>query len=82
LSDRALSKPNVLIELGYVMHALDDERVINVINTSFGEAQGNIPFDLAHKRWPISYELSDRNFSDKAVVKKKLIKQNLATQFK
>ncbi|MFL3651201.1 MAG: hypothetical protein ACI6PR_08285 [Pseudoalteromonas sp.] len=72
-SGRALSNPNVLIELGYAMHALGDERVINVINTSFGEADGNIPFDLAHKRWPISYELSDRNISDKAEVKKNLI---------
>lgn len=72
-SDRALSNPNVLIELGYAMHALGDERVINVINTSFGEAKGNIPFDLAHKRWPISYELSDKNISNKAEVKKKLI---------
>lgn len=72
-NNRALSNPNVLIELGYAMHALGDERVINVINTSFGEAEGNIPFDLAHKRWPISYELSDKNISDKAAVKKKLI---------
>jgi hypothetical protein len=72
-NNRALSNPNVLIELGYAMHALGDERVINVINTAFGEPEGNIPFDLAHKRWPISYELSDKNSSDKATVKQKLI---------
>jgi hypothetical protein len=72
-NNRALSNPNVLIELGYAMHALSDERVINVINTAFGEPKDNIPFDLAHKRWPISYELSDKNVSDKAVVKKALI---------
>jgi hypothetical protein len=72
-NNRALSNPNVLIELGYAMHALGDERVINVINTAFGEPEGNIPFDLAHKRWPISYELSDKNFTDKAIVKKNLI---------
>lgn len=72
-NERALSNPNVLIELGYAMHAVGDERVINIINTAFGEPKGNIPFDLAHKRWPITYKLSDKNYSDKAEVKTKLI---------
>lgn len=70
---RALSNPNVLIELGYAIHALGSERVINVVNTAFGELEGNMPFDLAHKRWPISYELSEKNFFEKEVVKQKLV---------
>lgn len=71
--NRALSNPNVLIELGYAMHALGNERVINIINTAFGEPKGNIPFDLAHKRWPINYKLSEENYTDKAEVKKGLV---------
>lgn len=70
---RALSNPNVLIELGYAMHAVGDERVINIINTAFGEPKDNIPFDLAHKRWPITYQLSQKNYSDKAEIKKGLV---------
>jgi hypothetical protein len=55
---RALPNPNVLIELGYALHCLSDSRVINIINTAFGKPEGNIPFDLAHKRWPITYNLN------------------------
>lgn len=65
--------PNVLIELGYAMKALGTERVINVMNTAFGKPEGNLPFDLAHKRWPIQYELSSDNYSEKAGIKKLLI---------
>ncbi|PSJ18541.1 hypothetical protein C7H79_02495 [Nitrosomonas supralitoralis] len=69
---RFISNPNVLIELGYALHCLGDVRVINIMNTAFGEPDGNIPFDLAHKRWPITYLLNEDNYSDKAIVKKEL----------
>ncbi|EHH1227697.1 hypothetical protein M2G59_06770 [Vibrio vulnificus] len=70
---RALSNPNVLIELGYAMHALGSGRVINIMNTAFGHPEGNIPFDLAHKRWPITYNLNSDNLSEKNQVKRDLI---------
>ena len=70
---RAISNPNVLIELGYALHCLSDARVINIVNTAFGEPKGNMPFDLAHKRWPITYNLNEKNFSDKSTVKEELI---------
>ncbi len=70
---RALSNPNVLIELGYAMHALGSDRVINIMNTAFGEPKDKIPFDLAHKRWPITYNLSDDNYSKKPQIKANLI---------
>ena len=70
---RALSNPNVLIELGYALHCLSDARVINIVNTAFGKPEGNIPFDLAHKRWPITYCLNEDNLSDKPTVKKELV---------
>ncbi|NOJ14026.1 hypothetical protein [Vibrio splendidus] len=71
--ERALSNPNVLIELGYAMHALGSGRIINIMNTAFGEPEGKIPFDLAHKRWPITYNLSSGNLSEKPQIKRDLI---------
>lgn len=71
--ERALSNPNVLIELGYAMHALGSGRILNIMNTAFGEPEGKIPFDLAHKRWPITYNLSSGNLSEKPQIKRELI---------
>ncbi|EJG0990046.1 hypothetical protein C4G66_RS24495 [Vibrio parahaemolyticus] len=72
-NSRALSNPNVLIELGYAMHALGSGRIINIMNTAFGEPEGKIPFDLAHKRWPITYNLSPENISEKSQIKRELV---------
>ncbi|HGS5804003.1 TPA: hypothetical protein ACMD0U_000257 [Vibrio parahaemolyticus] len=71
--ERALSNPNVLIELGYAMHAIGSGRIINIMNTAFGKPEGNIPFDLAHKRWPITYSLSSDNYSEKSQIKRDLV---------
>ena len=49
--------PNVLIEYGYALHALGDQRIIGVMNEEFGKPD-DLPFDLVHKRWPIRYRLS------------------------
>ncbi|WP_447965288.1 hypothetical protein [Nitrospira sp. Ecomares 2.1] len=55
------SNPNVLIELGYALKCLTDRCIVNVMNTAYGNPEGNMPFDFAHKRWPISYKLSKSN---------------------
>lgn len=65
--------PNVLIELGYALKALGDESVINVMNVAFGKPKNKLPFDLAHKRWPIQYELNDKNYKNKVKVRNNLI---------
>lgn len=65
--------PNVLIELGYALKALGDEKIVNVMNTAFGKPKNNLPFDLAHKRWPIQYGLNVKNYSNKAEVKNILV---------
>jgi hypothetical protein len=67
------SNPNVMIELGYALSSLTDLCVVNVMNTAYGEAEGNLPFDLNHKRWPIRYELSADNFTKKNEVKESLV---------
>lgn len=53
---RKCPNPNVLIELGFALHALGSERLILVMNDSFGSPK-EIPFNLAGRRWPITYTL-------------------------
>lgn len=48
------SNPNVLFELGYALHAIGHERIICVMNEEYGSSRNQI-FDLAHRRFPISY---------------------------
>lgn len=43
--ERATPNPNVLIELGYAMHALSENRIILVMNEHFGPVE-KLPFDL------------------------------------
>lgn len=65
--------PNVLIELGYALSRLGDGRVVNIMNSSFGKPDKNLPFDLAHKRWPIVYSLNEDNYTNKSTAKKELV---------
>lgn len=61
--------PNVLIEHGVAIEALDDDRIISVMNTAFGSPEEfELPFDLRHVRWPIRYHLAVD--ADKATVQK------------
>jgi len=46
---RPTPNPNVLIELGYALHALGDERVVLVLNLAFGKPE-ELPFDLKMRR--------------------------------
>jgi len=66
--------PNVLIELGYAMKSLGFERLILIANTSNGYKHEDLPFDLRHRRGPITYELSEEADKEaKARVEKRLI---------
>lgn len=56
-TDRLCANPNVLIELGFALKSLGDERLILVINDAFGSPEGHMPFNLAGRRWPITYTL-------------------------
>jgi hypothetical protein len=46
---RPTPNPNVLIERGYALHALGDERVVLVLNLAFGKPE-QLPFDLKMRR--------------------------------
>lgn len=54
---KLLPNPNVLLELGYAIAHLGWERIICVMNTEYGEKE-DLPFDLRHRRWPLSYCLA------------------------
>ena len=73
-SGKHCSNPNVLIELGYALSCLTDICIINLMNISYGSPNGNLPFDLAHKRWPITYALSDESVDEKSSVQDTLVK--------
>lgn len=49
--------PNVLIELGYALKALGPERIVLVANRADGFRPEDLPFDLRHRRGPITYDL-------------------------
>ena len=52
-----IPNPNVSIEHGWALKALGPRRVISVMNTAFGHPREHeLPFDLRHVKWPISYE--------------------------
>lgn len=53
---RPSPNPNVLIELGYARKALGSDRVVMVMNTSFGGPE-MLPFDLRQRR-VVTYDMS------------------------
>jgi hypothetical protein len=57
-SGQPTPNPNVLIEYGYALKTLTHSRILGVMNTAHGRPD-DLPFDLRHRRHPITYELHD-----------------------
>lgn len=72
---RATPNPNVLIELGYAIKALGWNRIIMVMNTTFGGPE-KLPFDLRSKR-ALTYAMAS-DAMEKAPVRKGLAKTFVA----
>jgi hypothetical protein len=53
---KRLCNSNVALELGYALGVLGDDVFINIMNTHYGPPE-DLPFDLAHRRWPLQYTL-------------------------
>lgn len=70
---RYCSNPNVLFELGYAFQLLGEGRIVCVMNRHYGPAAEQI-FDLAHRRFPITYSWPNGSASKKTV-KAELLKQ-------
>lgn len=67
--ERPTPNPNVLIELGYALKALGEDRLILVINDHFGPVE-QLPFDLRGKR-NVIYTISP-DAQDKATERRRL----------
>lgn len=52
---RPAPNPNVLLELGYALAVMGQGRIIGVMNVAGRPGGDKLPFDLKHRRWPISY---------------------------
>jgi len=61
--NKGLPNANVGIELGYAACALGFERMICVFNEYYGPP-GQLPFDLAHRRFPVRYTLAPNATDD------------------
>jgi len=49
--------PNVLVEYGYALSRLGEERILPILNTCYGSPR-QLPFDLASKRCTITYHFA------------------------
>ncbi len=60
MDGRPTPNANVLIEYGWALKSLGHEHVICVMNAAYGPpTREDLPFDLAHLRWPITYSLAE-----------------------
>ena len=70
-AQRETPNPNVLLEYGYALHALGDAKIIGLFNEAHGSPK-DLPFDLAHRRWPIKFCLPQENAGDRQNEKRSL----------
>ena len=75
LKEKYLSHSNVMLELGYALSSLSDERVILICNTSKCRLN-DLPFDLGLKRI-VSYEYDEESDANKAKNQKEKLENTL-----
>lgn len=68
-SGRLTPNPNVLIELGFAIHALGEKRIVMVLNKAYGDPE-LLPFDLRTRR-NMAYKLLPE-MDDRSAVRKSL----------
>jgi len=57
---RLISNPNVLVEYGFALNEPGELRIMAVMNSAYGEpTQGDMPFNLSGRRFPITYEVQE-----------------------
>jgi hypothetical protein len=72
---RLFPNPNVLIEHGYALKCHGHAALVGIMNTAFGKPSAeSLPFDLRHRRWPITYHLADPSDPGKTDQYEKLVK--------
>jgi hypothetical protein len=53
---KRIPNPNVMTEYGYALRAKTYTALVPIMNTAFG-LPGQLPFDMAHLRYPIQYHI-------------------------
>ena len=76
---KLLANPNVLIELGYAMRAIGPEHIILVANTAWGGTPEDLPFDLRHRRGPLTYRLHREATDAEVISAKRVFAEQLAS---
>lgn len=56
-SGKHVPNPNVMLELGYALSILGEDRIVLVANRSFDATLSRLPFDLRHRSAPTFYSL-------------------------
>lgn len=78
---RPLMNPNVAIELGFALNGLSDKNVIAVLNLAFGGPEC-LPFDIKHKRWPVTYKLIEGATKEEILAERKVLKDQFVKALK
>jgi hypothetical protein len=60
---KKVMNPNVAIETGYAFSELSGEKIMTIMNVQFGSID-DLPFDLKHRRGPITYSLDDSSTNE------------------
>lgn len=56
---KRLINSNVALEVGYAIGIHGDGVLLKVMNTHYGPPE-ELPFDLAHRRWPVRFDLAPK----------------------
>ena len=80
--DGLTPNPNVLIEYGWALKSLGRPRIIAVMNEAYGAPQGTLPFDLAHLRFPITYNLPEQAMPEERRRQREQLAKKFSTALK
>lgn len=74
---RPIMNPNVAVEMGYALKALDWSKIIPIMNTAYGSVD-RMPFDVDRsRRWAMTYNLKEGASKDEI----KDVRKKLADEF-
>ena len=77
-NERLVSNPNVLIEYGCALRKPGPGRIIAVMNEAYGKPTGSdMPFNLAHRRFPISNALAEGASVEETKAARKVLTDSL-----
>lgn len=71
---KKIMNPNVAIETGYATAILGDKKIRSIMNSAYGSME-DLPFDLRHKKGPVTFALNEKHTEEeKQKVKSELIR--------